>query len=288
MSDMPDIIYTKVDEAPELARASLEPIIRAFAGAAGISVETRDISVAGRILAVFPDVLTEAQRVSDDLAWLGKLVTTPAANVIKLPNISASQPQLNAAIKELQSKGYAVPDYPEKPANDAEKAIKARYDAVKGSAVNPVLREGNSDRRAAKAVKSYAQSHPHSMGAWSAESKTRVASMPGNDFFANEKAATITAAQAGGAKITFTPAGGAEVVLKDGLKYAEGTVVDATFLSAKALRAFIREQLATIEPGVLFSAHLKATMMKVSHPIVFGHCVRIFYKDAFAKHGKLF
>ncbi len=285
MSDMPDIIYTKVDEAPELARASLEPIIRAFAGAAGISVETRDISVAGRILAVFPDVLTEAQRVSDDLAWLGKLVTTPAANVIKLPNISASQPQLNAAIKELQSKGYAVPDYPEKPANDAEKAIKARYDAVKGSAVNPVLREGNSDRRAAKAVKSYAQSHPHSMGAWSAESKTRVASMPGNDFFANEKAATITAAQAGGAKITFTPAGGAEVVLKDGLKYAEGTVVDATFLSAKALRAFIREQLATIEPGVLFSAHLKATMMKVSDPILFGHFVSVYLEDFIAAHG---
>lgn len=285
MSDTPDIIYTKVDEAPELARASLEPIIRAFAGAAGITVETRDISVAGRILAVFPDVLTEAQRVSDDLAWLGKLVTTPSANVIKLPNISASQPQLNAAIKELQAKGYAVPDYPEKPANDAEKAIKARYDAVKGSAVNPVLREGNSDRRAAKAVKAYAQAHPHAMGQWTAASKTRVASMPGNDFYANEKSATITAGQAGGAKITFTPAGGAEVVLKDGLKYTEGTVVDATFLSVRALRTYIREQITAVEPGVLFSAHLKATMMKVSDPILFGHFVSVWLEDFLAAHG---
>ena len=185
----------------------------------------------------------------------------------------------------MQGKGYAVPDYPEKPANDAEKAIKARYDAVKGSAVNPVLREGNSDRRAAKAVKAYAQAHPHSMGAWSAASKTRVASMPGNDFFANEKSATITAAQAGGAKITFTPEGGAEVVLKDGLKYAEGTVVDATFLSAAALRAFIKAELAGLEPGVLFSAHLKATMMKVSDPILFGHFVSVWLEDFIAAHG---
>ena len=285
MSQTPDIIYTKVDEAPELARASLEPIIRAFAGAAGITVETRDISVAGRILAVFPDVLTPEQRVSDDLAALGELVKTPAANVIKLPNISASQPQLNAAIRELQGKGYAVPDYPEKPANDAEKAIKARYDAVKGSAVNPVLREGNSDRRAAKAVKAYAQAHPHAMGQWTAASKTRVASMPGNDFYANEKSATITAAQAGAAKITFTPEGGAEVVLKDGLKYAEGTVVDATFLSVAALRAYIKAQIAAVEPGVLFSAHLKATMMKVSDPILFGHFVSVWLEDFLAAHG---
>jgi len=285
MSDTPDIIYTKVDEAPELARASLEPIIRAFAGAAGVSVETRDISVAGRILAVFPDFLTEAQKVSDDLAWLGELVKTPAANVIKLPNISASQPQLNAAIKELQAKGYAVPDYPAEPATDAEKDIKARYDAVKGSAVNPVLREGNSDRRSAKAVKAYAKANPHRMGNWSKESKTRVASMPGNDFFANETSATITAAQAGGASIVFTGKDGAETVLKKGLKYAEGEVVDATFMSAKALTAYIEKALASVEPGVLFSAHLKATMMKVSDPIIFGHFVKVYLKDFIAKHG---
>ncbi|WP_323023110.1 NADP-dependent isocitrate dehydrogenase [Pararhodobacter sp.] len=285
MSDTPDIIYTKVDEAPELARASLEPIIRAFAGAAGVSVETRDISVAGRILAVFPDFLTEAQKVSDDLAWLGELVKTPAANVIKLPNISASQPQLNAAIKELQSKGYAVPDYPAEATTDAEKDIKARYDAVKGSAVNPVLREGNSDRRSAKAVKAYAKANPHRMGNWSKDSKTRVASMPGNDFFANEKSATLTAAQAGGASIVFTGKDGAETVLKKGLKYTEGEVVDATFLSAKALTAYIEQALASVEPGVLFSAHLKATMMKVSDPIIFGHFVKVYLKDFIAKHG---
>jgi len=285
MNDTPDIIYTKVDEAPELARASLEPIIRAFAGAAGISVETRDISVAGRILAVFPDFLTEAQRVSNDLAWLGKLVTTPAANVIKLPNISASQPQLDAAIRELQSKGYAVPDYPAAPQTDAEKDIKARYDSVKGSAVNPVLREGNSDRRAAKAVKAWAKANPHRMGNWSADSKTRVAAMPGRDFFANEKSATISAKQAGGASIVFTAADGTQKVLKKGLKYLEGEVVDATFLSAAALRAFIKDALASVEPGVLFSAHLKATMMKVSDPIIFGHFVSVYLADFIARHG---
>ncbi len=284
-TDTPDIIYTKVDEAPELARASLEPIIRAFAAPAGIRVETRDISVAGRILASFPEVLTEAQRVSDDLAWLGELVKTPLANVIKLPNISASQPQLNGAIKELQAKGYAIPDYPEEPATEAEKSARARYDAVKGSAVNPVLREGNSDRRAARAVKMYAQSHPHSMGSWSAQSRTHVAAMPGNDFFANEKSATITAAQAGGAKIVFTAADGTKTVLKDKLKYTEGEVVDATFLSAAALRTFIAEQIAATEPGVLFSVHLKATMMKVSDPILFGHFVSVYLKDFIARHG---
>ncbi|MFN4099204.1 MAG: NADP-dependent isocitrate dehydrogenase [Pararhodobacter sp.] len=285
MSDTPDIIYTKVDEAPELARASLEPIIRAFAGAAGISVQTRDISVAGRILAVFPDRLTEAQRISDDLAWLGELVKTPGANVIKLPNISASQPQLDAAIAELQAKGYDIPSYPFEPANEAEKDIKARYDGVKGSAVNPVLREGNSDRRAAKAVKSYAMANPHKLGEWSKDSKTRVVAMPGNDFFANEKSATITAAQAGGAKIVFTAADGTETVLKSGLKYKEGEVVDATFLSAKTLRAFIKEQLAAVEPGVLFSVHLKATMMKVSDPILFGHFVSVYLEDFIAEHA---
>jgi len=197
-TETPDIIYTTVDEAPELASASLLPIIRTFAAAAGISVETRNISLAGRVLASFPDYLTEDQRVSDDLAELGELVKTPEANVIKLPNISASVPQLAATIRELQAQGFALPDYPEEPQTDAERDIKARYDAVKGSAVNPVLREGNSDRRAAKAVKNYAKTHPHSMGEWTAESKTHVAAMPGNDFFANEKSATISAAQAGG------------------------------------------------------------------------------------------
>ena len=285
MAQTPDIIYTKVDEAPELARASLEPIIRAFAAPAGVSIETRDISLAGRVLAVFPDVLTDAQRISDDLAALGDLVKTPQANVIKLPNISASVPQLMATIKELQSQGYALPDYPEDPANDAEKAIKARYDSVKGSAVNPVLREGNSDRRAAKAVKEYAKANPHRMGAWSPDSKTHVASMPGHDFFANEKSATISAAQAGGARITFTGADGAEKTLKDGLSYLEGEVVDATFLSAKALRAFIASEIAATEPGVLFSVHLKATMMKVSDPIIFGHFVSVYLEDFIAKHG---
>ncbi|WP_127104172.1 NADP-dependent isocitrate dehydrogenase [Pararhodobacter zhoushanensis] len=281
----PDIIYTKVDEAPELARISLEPIIRSFASAAGISVETRDISVAGRVLSLFPERLTEAQRVSDDLAWLGELVKTPEANVIKLPNISASMPQLNAAIKELQSKGYDIPDYPEEATTDEEKSIKARYDAVKGSAVNPVLREGNSDRRSAKAVKAYAKANPHRMGTWTAASKTHVSSMPGNDFYANELSATITAAQAGAAKIVFTGSDGTQTVLKDKVTYTEGEVVDATFLSAKALRAFIKAQIKATEPGVLFSVHLKATMMKVSDPIIFGHFVSVYLEDFIAKHG---
>ncbi|WP_137700512.1 NADP-dependent isocitrate dehydrogenase [Marimonas lutisalis] len=281
----PDIIYTIVDEAPELASASLLPIVRSFAGAAGIDVGTRDISLAGRILATFPDRLSEDQRQSDDLAWLGELVKTPDANVIKLPNISASVPQLEEAIAELQSQGYAVPDYPADPQTDAEKEIRARYDTIKGSAVNPVLREGNSDRRAAKAVKEYAKAHPHSMGEWTADSKTTVASMPGNDFFANEKSATITAAQAGGAKIVFSAKDGSETVLKDGLSYDEGTVVDATFMSAKALRSYIRDEVASMEPGVLFSVHLKATMMKVSDPIIFGHFVSVYLEDFIAKHG---
>ncbi|MCW1932818.1 NADP-dependent isocitrate dehydrogenase [Pararhodobacter zhoushanensis] len=281
----PDIIYTKVDEAPELARISLEPIIRSFASAAGISVETRDISVAGRVLSLFPERLTQAQRVSDDLAWLGELVKTPEANVIKLPNISASMPQLNAAIKELQSKGYDIPDYPEEATTDEEKSIKARYDAVKGSAVNPVLREGNSDRRSAKAVKAYAKANPHRMGTWTAASKTHVSSMPGDDFYANELSATISAAQAGAAKIVFTGADGTQSVLKDKVTYTEGEVVDATFLSASALRAFIKAQIKATEPGVLFSVHLKATMMKVSDPIIFGHFVSVYLEDFIAKHG---
>ena len=285
MAKTPDIIYTIVDEAPELASASLLPIVRAFAGAAGIEVETRNISVAGRILASFPELLKPEQRVSDDLAELGDLVKTPSANVIKLPNISASVPQLLAAIKELQGKGYAIPDYPEDPKTDAERAVRAKYDAVKGSAVNPVLREGNSDRRAAKAVKAYAKAHPHSMGEWSPDSQTHVAAMPGGDFFANEKAATITAAQAGAAKITLTDTAGAETVLKDGLKYIEGEVVDATFLSARALRAYIKAEITSMAPGVLFSVHLKATMMKVSDPILFGHFVGVYLEDFIAQHG---
>ncbi len=285
-TETPDIIYTKVDEAPELASASLLPIIRFFAGAAGIDVETRNISLAGRVLAAFSDRLPEDQRVPDDLAELGELVKTPQANIIKLPNISASVPQLVATIKELQGQGFALPDYPEEPGTDDEREIKARYDAVKGSAVNPVLREGNSDRRAAKAVKEYAKKHPHSMGAWSSDSKTHVASMPGEDFYANEKAATITADQAGGAKITFTDTAGRETVLKDGLSYLEGEVVDATFLSARALRAYIRDQIAATEPGVLFSVHLKATMMKVSDPILFGHFVSVYLEDFIARHGE--
>ena len=281
----PDIIYTQVDEAPELASASLLPIIQAFTLPTGITVETRDISLAGRILAVFPDFLSEDQRVPDHLAELGELVKTPEANVIKLPNISASGPQLREAIEELQAKGFAIPDYPADPQTDTEKDIRARYDAVKGSAVNPVLREGNSDRRAAKSVKAYAKSNPHSMGDWAADSQTHVASMAGNDFYANEQSATISAAQAGGAKITFTAAGGGETVLKDGLSYDEGTVVDASFMSAQALRGFIAQEIAATEPGVLFSVHLKATMMKVSDPIIFGHFVSV-YIDAFlAKHG---
>ncbi|MEM9972212.1 MAG: NADP-dependent isocitrate dehydrogenase, partial [Pseudomonadota bacterium] len=288
MSEHADIIYTKVDEAPELASASFLPIIQAFAAAAGVSVATRDISLAGRIIAAFPEHLTEAQRQPDDLAILGELVKTPTANVIKLPNISASVPQLTAAIAELQGQGYALPDYPEDPATPEEEEIRARYDAIKGSAVNPVLREGNSDRRAARAVKSYAQANPHRMGAWSPDSKTRVASMSGGDFRANEVSTTITAAQAGaGARIEFEPAsGGAVTILKDGLSFEEGTVVDATFMSVAALRSFLAEEIAkTQDEGILFSVHLKATMMKVSDPILFGHAVSVYLKDFFLKHG---
>lgn len=284
--DTPDIIYTQVDEAPELASHSLLPIIRSFAQAADIDVAIRNISLAGRVLSQFPDMLTDEQKVEDDLAVLGEIVKQPGANVIKLPNISASQPQLDAAIKELQEQGYKLPDYPYEPSTDAEKDTKARYDAVKGSAVNPVLREGNSDRRAAKAVKNYAKANPHSMGDWAKDSKTTVASMPGNDFFANEKSATITAEQAGGAKIVFLSDDGNSRTLKDGLKYEEGTVVDATFMSAATLRDFIRAEIDSMEPGVLFSVHLKATMMKVSDPIIFGHFVAIYLEEFISKHGE--
>ncbi len=280
----PDIIYTKVDEAPELASASFLPIIQKFASAAGVTVGTRDISLAGRILATFPEFLTEDQRQSDDLAELGQLVKTPEANVIKLPNISASVPQLVAAVKELQAQGYALPDYTDAPETDEEKAIRAKYDTIKGSAVNPVLREGNSDRRAAKAVKAYAQSNPHRMGDWSADSKTRVSSMTSGDFRSNEKSATLPAETT--AKIVLIAEDGSETVLKDGLSFPAGTVVDATFMSAKALDAFISEEIAsTKRDGTLFSLHLKATMMKVSDPIIFGHAVKSYLQPVFDKHG---
>ncbi|WP_170754095.1 NADP-dependent isocitrate dehydrogenase [Ruegeria lacuscaerulensis] len=281
-----DILYTIVDEAPELASASFLPIIRKFASAAGVSVGTKDISLAGRILATFPENLTDAQRITDDLAALGELVKTPEANVIKLPNISASVPQLVAAVEELQSQGYDIPNYPEEPSTDEEKAIRARYDAIKGSAVNPVLREGNSDRRAAKAVKNYAQKNPHSMGEWVSDSKTKVSSMSGNDFYANEKSATITAAQAGDAKIEFVGKDGTTTVLKDGWPLAEGTVADATFMSVKALSAFLAEAIEdTKKDGTMFSLHMKATMMKVSDPIIFGYAVKAWLAPVFDKFG---
>ncbi len=286
-SDNHDIIYTKVDEAPELASASFLPIIRAFASTAGVSVGTRDISLAGRVIAAFPEYLSEAQRQSDDLAWLGELVKTPDANVIKLPNISASVPQLVAAVEELQGQGYALPDYPEDPASEEEKEVRRRYDAIKGSAVNPVLREGNSDRRAARAVKNYAQANPHSMGAWSKDSKTHVSSMPGGDFRANEVSATITAAQAGDARIEFVGKDGDTKVLTPKYPLAEGTVCDATFMSAGALGAFLKDQIeATRRDGIMFSLHLKATMMKVSDPILFGHAVTAWLGPVWDKHGK--
>ena len=282
----PDILYTIVDEAPELASASFLPIIRKFASAAGVTVGTKDISLAGRIIATFPENLTDAQKQTDDLAALGELVKTPDANVIKLPNISASVPQLTAAVAELQSQGYDIPNYPEDPQTDAEKEIRARYDAIKGSAVNPVLREGNSDRRAARAVKNYAQNNPHSMGAWSADSKTKVSSMPANDFYANEKSATITAAQAGDAKIEFVAKDGSVTVLKDGWPLEEGTVADATFMSAKALAAFLAEAIEdTKADGTMFSLHMKATMMKVSDPIIFGHAVKAWLGPVWDTHG---
>lgn len=281
-----DLLYTIVDEAPELASASFLPIIRKFVSSAGITVGTPDISLAARIISAFPESLTDEQRQSNDLAALGELVKTPAANVIKLPNISASVPQLVAAVEELQAQGYALPNYPEEPQTDAEKDVRARYDAIKGSAVNPVLREGNSDRRAARAVKNYAQKNPHSMGAWVADSKTKVSSMPGNDFYANEVSATITAAQAGVAKIEFVGKDGAVTVLKDAWTLDEGTVADATFMSAKALSAFLAEAIEdTKKDGTMFSLHMKATMMKVSDPIIFGHAVKAWLAPVFEQFG---
>ncbi|CTQ52204.1 Isocitrate dehydrogenase [NADP] 2 [Roseibium album] len=286
---MADIIYTKVDEAPELASASFLPIIRSFTKAAGLTIGTRDISLAARILASFPEHLSDEQKQSDDLAELGQMVKQPDANVIKLPNISASQPQLSAAIKELQDQGYELPDYPSAPATDEEKTVKAKYDAIKGSAVNPVLREGNSDRRAPKAVKEYAKKNPHRMGEWATSSKTHVSTMGENDFRANEKSLTVSAASAGTAKIEFVGADGAAKVLKADWPLEDGDVIDATYMSVKALSAFLEKEIQDAkEQGILFSLHLKATMMKVSDPIIFGHCVRTFLKDVFAKHAATF
>ena len=283
MSDKEKILYTITDEAPALATHSLLPIIAAYTAAAGVSVETRDISLSGRILANFPDFLTEEQQISDALAELGELAKTPEANIIKLPNISASIPQMKAAIAELQAQGYKLPDYPEEPSSDEEKSIKERYDKIKGSAVNPVLREGNSDRRAAAAVKQYAKNNPHRMGAWATDSKSVVSSMPDNDFFGNEKSVTIPEATT--AKIELVTAEGS-TVLRDGLALQAGEVLDGTFMSAKALREFLAgEVVATKEAGTLFSLHMKATMMKVSDPIIFGHCVEVFYKAVFEKHA---
>ena len=284
MSQSPPIIYTWTDEAPALATHAFLPVIRAFAGATGVPVETRDISLAGRILAVFPDRLTAEQREADGLAELGELVKTPEANVIKLPNISASVPQMKAAIAELQAQGYALPDYPEEPSSDEEREVKARYDKVKGSAVNPVLREGNSDRRAPKAVKEYARKNPHRMGAWPDGSKTHVATMDAGDFRHNEKSITLAAATT--ARIEHVASDGTTTVLKEGVPLLEGEVLDASFMSRKALVAFLGEQVADAkEKGVLFSLHLKATMMKVSDPILFGHAVRVFFANVFEKHG---
>ncbi len=281
---IPDIVYTTVDEAPELASASLLPIIQSFANAAGVTVGRKDISLAGRILAAFADHLTDAQKQNDDLALLGDLVKTPQANVVKLPNISASVPQLVAAISELQGQGYAIPDYPEAPETDTEQDVRARYDAIKGSAVNPVLREGNSDRRAAKAVKAFAQANPHRMGDWTADSKTRVSSMTGGDFRSNEVSATLDSAT--GAKIVHVASDGTQTVLKDGLSYPAGTVVDATFMSAAALDAFLADEIEkTKAEGTLFSLHMKATMMKVSDPIIFGHAVKAWLAPVFDAHG---
>ena len=281
------IIYTKTDEAPALATYSLLPIIQAFTKPADIEVETRDISLAGRIIATFPEHLKEDQRIADALAELGDLAKTPEANIIKLPNISASIPQLRAAIKELQAKGYALPEYPSEPKNEAEAEIKARYDKIKGSAVNPVLREGNSDRRAPASVKGYVRKNPHSMGAWSKDSKSYVASMTDGDFFGSEQ--SVTVAEATDVRIEHVANNGGVTVLKQSTPLLAGEIIDGSRMSAKALQAFLAEQVQEAkDKGVLFSLHMKATMMKVSDPIIFGHAVKVFYKDVFAKHAETF
>ncbi|WP_211336103.1 NADP-dependent isocitrate dehydrogenase [Bogoriella caseilytica] len=282
---MPKIIYTLTDEAPMLATHSLLPIVEAYAAPAGVEVETRDISLAGRVIAVFPDYLTEDQRIGDHLAELGELAKTPEANIIKLPNISASVPQLKAAVAELQAQGYALPDYPDEPRTDAEREIRARYDRVKGSAVNPVLREGNSDRRAPASVKAYARTNPHRMGEWSAESKTAVATMGADDFRSNEKSVIIEAEDT--LRIEHVAADGQVTTLKDSLPVQAGEVIDATVMRAEALSAFLTEQVARAKrENILFSLHMKATMMKVADPIIFGHAVRAFFPDVFAQFGE--
>jgi isocitrate dehydrogenase len=281
------IIYTKTDEAPALATASLLPIIQTFTASAGVDVETRDISLAGRIIANFPDYLTEEQKIGDALSELGELAKTPEANIIKLPNISASIPQLIAAIKELQSKGYKLPDYPDEPKNDDENAIKARYDKIKGSAVNPVLREGNSDRRAPKAVKEYAKNNPHSMGAWSADSKTHVASMQEGDFYGSEKSVTIEAATS--ANIEFEGADGTAKTLKAGIDLLDGEIIDASVMSLSKLKAFAAKEIEDAKSkNILFSLHMKATMMKVSDPIIFGAITEVFFENVFDTYADVF
>ncbi len=287
MNSQSKIIYTITDEAPALATASLLPIIKAFTKNANVAIETRDISLASRILAVFSDILKEEQQVKDALAELGELVKKPDANVIKLPNISASIPQLKAAIKELQEQGYAIPDYPEDNESEEDKKIIAKYNTVKGSAVNPVLREGNSDRRAPKAVKNYAKKNPHRMGAWSKDSKTHVATMGANDFASNEKSHTLSNADS--VSIYHTDANGTKKVLKQNIKVQEGEIIDGTFLSKKALLTFLDKEIKDAkDKGVLFSLHMKATMMKVSDPIIFGHAVKTFFAPVFEKHQDTF
>ncbi|MCA6064101.1 NADP-dependent isocitrate dehydrogenase [Thalassolituus marinus] len=286
-TDTPKIIYTETDEAPALATYSLLPIIRAFAQPAGIAVETRDISLSGRILATFPEYLTEEQRIADDLAELGQLALRPEANIIKLPNISASIPQMQAAIKELQEKGFNVPDYPTEPKDEKEKDIQTRYDKVKGSAVNPVLREGNSDRRAPGSVKEFARKHPHSMGEWVKDSKTHVAHMDDGDFYGSEKSVTVH--EDTDVRIEFVAEDGSVSVLKEKTSLRTGEVIDASVMSCAALRDFYETEIAKAkEEGVLLSLHLKATMMKVSDPVIFGHAVTVFFKDLFAKHAETF
>lgn len=281
------IIYTETDEAPALATLSLLPIIRTFTDAAGVAVETRDISLSGRIIASFPEQLTEAQKIGDHLTELGELANQPEANIIKLPNISASIPQLKACILELQQKGYDIPNYPDEPKTDAEKSIKTRYDKIKGSAVNPVLREGNSDRRAPLSVKNFAKKNPHSMGKWAKDSKSHVAHMTDGDFYGSEQSVTLS--DAGSVNIVLTQKDGQEVVLKSGLKLLAGEIIDAAVLSKKALVSFYEREIENAKAeDVLLSLHLKATMMKVSDPIMFGHAVKVFFKPVFDKHAALF
>ncbi|WP_299716233.1 NADP-dependent isocitrate dehydrogenase [uncultured Tenacibaculum sp.] len=287
MSATAKIMYTKTDEAPALATRSFLPIVKAYTKSSNIEIITKDISLAGRILANFSEYLSEEQRVEDALAFLGELATKPEANIIKLPNISASVPQLKAAVKELQQLGYALPDYPEEVETDEDKKVLALYNKVKGSAVNPVLREGNSDRRAPKAVKNYAKKNPHSMGAWSSDSKTHVATMGDNDFAHNEK--SVTVANATDVKIVHTDANGTETVLKASTSLLAGEIIDASVMNKKALLAFLDKEIKDAkDQGILFSLHMKATMMKVSDPIIFGHAVKTFFKDVFAKHGETF